>query len=364
MDKTPSSLSLTRHALFWLGVLVLFTGFVWLFKAILLPFVLGLAIAYLLDPVVRRLERRKIPRSLAALLILLAFIAFISAFLALVLPPLYQEMILFAEALPGYIAGLWDMAAPHLESLYPALYEDGLAAMKDALQQHTGKAINISTGLIGGLVSGGQALVGAMSLFILTPLVAFFMLREWDKITGWVDGLIPRGSYDTVKYLVRESDHKIAAFIRGQLIVAFILGTGFALALSLAGLKFGVLIGITTGILSIIPLVGSTIGLIASITAAWFQSTDFLYVGLIALIYLTGQVVETNFLTPKIMGRALGLHPLWIIFALMAGASLFGIVGMLIAVPFAAIISVLAGFGLDKYRESAYYAPPEKAKKS
>lgn len=179
-------------------------------------------------------------------------------------------------------------------------------------------------------------------------------------MTKWTDDLIPRGSYDTVKGLLHQINVKLSGFVRGQISVAFALAIIYALALTVAGLKFGFLIGIMAGVLSVIPLIGSTVGLVVSVLVAWFQSGEWSYVGIIAAIFLVGQFVEGNFLTPKLLGSSVGLHPLWILFALLAGGSLFGIVGMFLAVPVAAVVGVLLGFAIKQYRESPYYTDGEK----
>jgi predicted PurR-regulated permease PerM len=221
----------------------------------------------------------------------------------------------------------------------------------------------VTGGIMGSVAAGGKFVVGAATTIALTPLVAFFMMVEWPRIVAWVEGLYPRQHAALIGNLLTKIDTKVAGFIRGQITVAFILGLIYALALAIAGLNYGFLIGICAGILSIIPLVGSTLGLVVSVVIAWFQTGDLVYTGIIAAIFLTGQFIEGNFLSPKIVGDSVGLHPLWIIFALLAGGSLFGIVGMLIAVPVAAVIGVLSGFAIERYKASPLYqrASEEKA---
>ena len=180
-------------------------------------------------------------------------------------------------------------------------------------------------------------------------------MKEWPAIVRWVESLYPRQHAALIRSLLKQIDMKVAGFIRGQISVAFILGVIYALALTIADLDYGFLIGLGAGIFSIIPLVGSTLGLVVAAAVSWFQAGDPVYTGVIAAIFLGGQFIEGNFLSPKIVGDSVGLHPLWVMFALLAGGSLFGIVGMLIAVPMAAVIGVLGGFLIDRYKASPLY---------
>lgn len=360
MPHTVSALSARNHFIFWSSTFFLFLAFVWVFSDMLLPFVLGLAIAYLLNPMMEYLGGHKVPRWIAALLILGLFFAFVLSLLAVAMPPLYREASELANALPGYIEQLSEMLSPYIGWLQEELNNGDLTAYREALQNNIGKAFQVSADILGGLANGGQAFAGFISVTVLTPIVAFFMMKEWANMTKWIDNLLPRGSYKTLKDLQKQMDEKLAGFVRGQITVAFALAVIYAVALSIAGLKFGLLIGIMAGVLSIIPLVGSTIGLLVSVIVAWLQAGEWSYVAIIASIFLVGQFIEGNFLTPRLLGKSVGLHPLWILFALLAGGSLFGIVGMLLAVPVAAIIGVLLGFAITQYKASPYYKDGKK----
>ena len=348
-------MTLRSHVLFWALASVLFLAVVWILKDILLPFVVGMAIAYLLGPVVGRMIRAGVPRRLSALLILLSFIALVAVILAMTIPFIYRELVQLAQDLPQYADQVQDHLTPYITWLQNILPVGDLSSFQDTLKNNIGRAFRFGGTLAVSLASGGKAVAGIATFIVLTPIVAFFMMSEWVRITKWIDDMIPRGSYETVRGLLTQIDRKLSGFIRGQLIVSVMLGIAYAIALSLAGLKFGFLIGLMAGFLSIIPLVGSTIGLIVSVVVAWFQSGELSYVGLIAAIFLVGQFLEGNVITPKIMGQSVGLHPLWILFALLAGGSLFGILGMFLAVPVAAIIGVLMAFAVTRYRKSRYY---------
>ena len=189
-------------------------------------------------------------------------------------------------------------------------------------------------------------------------------MKEWEHIMAWGEDLLPRDNKDTIKDLLKQIDAKISGFVRGQISVAVILGIAYAIALTIAGLKYGALIGLAAGLLSIIPMVGSAIGLVVSIVVAYFQSFDLTYVAIIAAIFFAGQIIEGNILSPKIVGDSVGLHPLWVFFALLAGGALFGVLGMLLAVPVAAIAGVLLAFAIMQYKSSPLYKGKSKAKKA
>lgn len=349
-------MKIRQQALFWLAAMALLVLFVWMFRSILLPFVVGITIAYLLNPVLSRLDKLSISRTLATVLILVGFMLFIVVLLALLVPPLYRELLQLADRAPEYIDTLWDRLQPYVQIVQDTVDEEGLdSSLREALKGNISNALGASSEILGGLLSGGRTLVSLATFVIITPLVAFFMMIEWQSIVDWVDDILPRHSYEEVKSLISKIDRKIAGFVRGQLIVAMFLGVLYAIALSIAGLQFGFLIGVAAGLLSIVPLFGSTVGLLAGVGVAWLQSADISFVLIVAAIFVLGQVLEGNVIAPKIMGKSVGLHPLWILFALMAGGTLFGIVGMVLAVPVAASVGVLLDFTIAQYKQSDYY---------
>lgn len=355
-----------NQLIFWGGTLVLFLLVLSLLGSMLLPFVLGLAIAYLLDPVVERITRAHIkgkyfPRTVATFIILGAFVLFVIMAAALIVPIAARELGQLAGELPNYAEKISAMLAPYVSWAQERLGHAQIEGLRTTLQNNIGKMLTMGGGVLAGIASGGQAVAGFMTTAALTPIVAYYMMKEWPAMKRWFDGLLPRKHYDTIHELWGEIDRKLSGFVRGQLTVSFILAVIYAVALSLAGLKYGFLIGFMAGALSIIPMVGSTIGLLVSVTVAWFQSGTWEYTAMIAAIFLVGQFVEGNFLTPKLLGDSVGLHPLWILFALLAGGALFGIVGMLLAVPVVATIGVLAGFAIRMYKGSAFYNGDGKA---
>lgn len=355
------TLSVQNKGWFWLAVIAGLAGFVWLFNDILMPFVLGMVIAYLLNPLVRFFGRERIPRWLSSAGILFLFVMFLLLVLALVIPPLTREAISLASALPDYIDRLSQILAPYVGWVQARIGDGTGEDLPTMLKENISSFVSGAGGVLVGIKAGGAAALGALSTLVLTPLVAFFMMKDWPRIVRWVHDLYPRQYRPMIDDLWHQIDRKLAGFIRGQLLVAFFLGIGYAIALTIAGLNYGFLIGIIAGALSIIPLVGSTVGLLTSVIVAYIQTGgEWSFVGIIAAIFIIGQVIEGNILSPKLLGDNVGMHPLWILFALLAGGSLFGILGMLIAVPVAAIIGVLVSFFIKQYKASPLYKqPPE-----
>lgn len=354
----------TRYQLiFWGGAILLFLLFMWMFSGVLLPFVLGISIAYLLDPIVNKMTQWKLPRWAAALVILAAFVLFVAMAAALILPAVYREMTQLALALPGYAEKVWTMLAPYTAWAQEKLGNTDVEGIKQTLQSQIGKMFAMGGSVLAGIATGGQAVAGFLTTLFITPVVAYYMMKEWPQIKYWFNGLLPRKHVDTIHSLLVRIDGKIAGFVRGQITVAFLLAVIYAVALSLAGLNYGFLIGFMAGALSIIPMVGSAVGLVVAVAVAWFQAGSLSYVAIIAAIFLVGQFIEGNFLTPKFLGDSVGLHPLWILFALLAGGAMYGIVGMLLAVPVVAVVGVLASFAIALYKNSAYYNEPVKKKK-
>lgn len=344
-----------NHLMFWFLALGFLTGFLWLFQDILLPFIVGLALAYFLNPAVDFLVRLGFNRSLAVLSILFVFLLFLLGIVMTAAPILYRELGVLGKDLPLYMDIILSKIEPWSLKAQAYLGQTDKIDIKTLIGDYGVPVAGVGNKVVSGVISGGSALIGFLSFLFLMPVVAFFLMKEWPRIVNYVESLLPRAQEKTVKTLFKEMNQKLSAFVRGQLSVAFILATGYGIALSLAGLKYGFLIGFSAGILSIIPMLGSIVGFVVGVGVAWFQTGEWGFVLLIAGIFLGGQVLEGNILTPKLVGGSVGLHPLWVFFALLAGGSLLGLLGMLIAVPLAAMAGVLAAFAIQKYKDSAYY---------
>lgn len=348
-------MTLRAHLIFWSTVIIALFAFIAAFKPILLPFVLAFAISYFLEPVIKFLNGHGLNRSVAALIILVLFFLVVGIIIAAILPIAYQELIDLSADLPTYKAKLFELIEPISDNFKNAIGQTNGAQLQDFFVQHVGTAADVGKQFVSSIWAGGQAFVHVISLLVITPIIAYFVMREWTRISDWIFELMPRDQKSTMTDLLKQIDQKVSGFVRGQLSVALVLGIVYAIALSIAGLKYGVLVGLIAGFLNIIPLFGSTVGLLAGTALAWFQTGDWVFTGTIAAIFLVGQIIEGNFLSPKLIGDSVGMHPLWIFFSLMAGGALFGILGMVIAIPVVAIAGVLIAFAISQYKTSRYY---------
>ena len=353
--------NLKRQAVFWLIVIAAFFAGIYLFHAILLPFVAGMAVAYLFDPVCDRLERAGLSRTLATSVVTLVFVAILVLGLLLLLPVVIGQLTSLLERLPDYIESLRGQLASVISTLESRLSPEIMARVREALADSGGKIAGWITDLLTGLVTGGVALANLLSLIFITPVVSFYLLRDWDRIVERVDGWLPRASVGVVREQTSLVDETLAGWVRGQFSVCLVLGTFYAIALTVAGLDFGLVIGLMAGLLSFVPFVGAAVGLVGSVGLAVVQFDDWLRIAIVAAIFFIGQIAEGNFLTPRLVGDRVGLHPVWVIFALLAGGALFGFVGVLLAVPVAATIGVLVRFLLQRYLESDLYGKTEAA---
>jgi predicted PurR-regulated permease PerM len=344
-----------RQLVFWLAAFVVFVLVLWLLSEILLPFVAGAAIAYLLTPLTDRIERLGIGRLAAALLIIMMVVMAIVLVILLVAPILGGQLSSFIDNIPGYVTRLQsllsDPSRPWLQKLLGA----GFSPDKSIGELVT-QGMGWLTAFLKSLWSGGRALVSLFSLIVVTPVVAFYLIYDWHRMIRTVDGWIPLPQRDTVRRLAREIDAAIAGFVRGQTAVCLILGSYYAVALTVSGLNFGLLIGLGSGLITFIPYVGSMTGLILALGVAVAQFwPEYGSILTVLGIFLVGQFLEGNLLAPKLVGESVGLHPVWLIFALLAFGYLFGFVGLLVAVPLAATIGVLVRFALHRYLESSLY---------
>lgn len=354
-------MSLQRQVVFWVAALVLFGVWVYVLRDILLPFVVGLALAYFLDPVADRLERLGIGRLGATLVIVLVFTLLLVAFVVVLAPALINQLGGFALRLPDYLAALQELVAELSDGRLADWLGVDQAAIARPMEDLAGNLAQWLTGLARSLVSGGVALVTFLSLFIVTPVVAFYMLADWDRMIRIVDGWLPRDHAPAIRALARDIDTVIAGFVRGQGTLCLILGAYYALGLTVIGLNFGLLIGVTAGLVSFIPFVGSLLGLVVGGGVALVQFwPEWPLVAAVIGLFLFGQFVEGYILQPYLVGSSVGLHPVWLMFALFAFGYLFGFVGLLLAVPLAAAMGVLARFAIQQYLASPLYASSDK----
>ena len=338
---------------FWIlafGLLLL--GVLWAISDILLPFIVGLVLAYLLDPIVDFLESAGCPRWLGA-----ASLAFGAIFISVGVfvffaPILSQQLIGFIEQAPNYVGhlktGISSIIA-NLQDRWPKFDQAILAdKMREAYGPQTMKWVGDLTRTFW---TGGLAVLNFISLVVITPVVLFYLLRDWDRMVVLVVDMIPKQQSENIKDLLRSIDQVLAGFIRGQLMVCLILAFYYSIALILLGLDFALVAGIVAGLISFVPYIGMLFGLTVSLIIAFLQFGSWDPLVLVTAIFLIGQVIEGNFITPKLVGDRIGLHPVWMIFSLMAGGALFGFSGVLIALPVAAVLGVLIRFATEGYRK-------------
>jgi predicted PurR-regulated permease PerM len=355
--------TLQQRTLAWIGVIVVFVAALILLRGVLLPFVIGMAVAYLLDPVCDWLETHKFSRTTATVLVTLAFFFLILLAVALLVPLIVKQIVDFAEKVPGYFHDLEAKLAPLIAMIMDQVGTQEAADIKRFLSQYIGDAASVIGKFFGRVVSGLETVLNVVSILAITPVVAFYLLRDWDRIIERIDGYLPRAQQETIREQVRLVDETLSGFVRGQFMVCLLLGIFYAVGLSIVGLDFGLIIGLGTGFVSFVPYFGMLVGFVVGLGLAVAQFDSYTSVAAVAGVFVVGQLIEGNFVTPKLVGDRVNLHAVWIIFALMAGGALFGFLGVLLAVPVAAVIGVLVRFALQRYLESQLFdseaeAPP------
>ncbi|MGE3150118.1 MAG: AI-2E family transporter [Pseudorhodoplanes sp.] len=345
-----------RQVAFWFAVLAAFIAFVWALGEILMPFIVGMVLAYLFDPIVGRLQRAGLRREFGALLIIvLAALVFVLAIL-LIVPLLGTQIAAFINDLPEYVKKLQDFVTDPNRAWINRAVGERLPDAGKSLSGLMSQGAGWLAAFLASLWSGGKALVSVLSLLVITPVVTFYLLVDWDRMVTALDNWIPRPHRETVRMLVRDIDRVIAGFMRGQATCCLILATFYCVALIAIGLKFGLLIGLGAGVLSFVPYVGSITGILVGTGIAIAQFwPEWTWPLCVAGVFVVGQAVEGNVLQPNLVGKSIGLHPVWLMFSLLAFGYLFGFVGLLIAVPVAAAIGVLIRFALTQYLSSPLY---------
>lgn len=341
-------------------LLVFLLGLV-LFRAILLPFLVGMAAAYLADPAADRLQRWGMGRTTATLLITLGFFILLVVVLLLLLPTLVTQAAQLATELPGYLEQLRERAVPWLSGILARADLNIDLSAEGLLERYSSQGMEVVVAAITQLLQSGVALLNLVSLIFVTPIVTFYLLRDWDRMVARIWEAIPPDLQPTARRLAVDIDEVLAGFIRGQGLVCLFLAMFYGIGLWAVGLRFGLIIGLLTGFFSFIPYIGMTIGLVVGLAVAAFQFQDIVMIGLVAGVFAVGQFIEGNLISPRLVGSRIHLHPVWVIFAVLAGTVWAGLLGTLLAVPVAAVIGVLLRFGLERYRASALYAQPPAA---
>ena len=343
---------------FWLGAAAVFLLLLWLLNDILLPFVVGMVVAYFLDPVVARLQRLGLSRPMSTTVVTIVAVLLAVGIAMAILPPLFGQVQALIVKAPEYVVKVAMRIQPVVEPLLEKLGLPPLSVqdLQSEAAQWAGKVFAVAGGIASQVAQRGVAIINLLGLLFITPVVTFYMLRDWEKVLAAIDSGLPLDHADTIRKLARESNAAIAGYVRGQALVCLCLGSIYAIGLSLVGLQFGLVIGLIAGAISFIPFVGTFVGAVMALGMALAQfPPEWIGVAKVAAVFIFGQAMEGNVLSPKLVGDRVGLHPVWIMFALLAGGSLFGFVGILIAVPTAAVIGVIVRHLLGRYRESTIY---------
>lgn len=342
---------------FWLITFCAFLGFLWLFSDILLPFIAGMALAYFLDPVADRLEKYGASRMLATSIILIVFILLFILFLMIIGPVLANQIANFLEYLPDLVGKLQSLVASTESTWLREIIGVEGKSLQDNLNSLVTKGAGWIATVIQQIWASGKSLLNVISLLVVTPVVAFYLLYDWDHMVERVDSWLPRKHQETIRGIFDDINYAVAGFVRGQGTVCLILGLFYAASLTIIGVNFGLLIGLFAGLISFIPFVGSIVGFLLSVGVALVQFwPEWFTIVLTGVTFAMGQFIEGNILQPKLVGERVGLHPVWLMFALFAFGSLFGFTGMLIAVPAAAAVGVVARFGIGQYLQSELYS--------
>lgn len=360
-------MSLQRQILIWAALLGLFIYVLHVLSGVLLPFMAGMTIGYLLDPLANKLQRLGLNRLGATSVILALFLLTLLVLLMVFVPILAHQLTSFILNLPAIAARLQALAVEEGGKLVESYGGDTLrtlginggftqADVQSSIASFVGQGSAYLVAFLNQLWSGSRALFGLFSILVITPVVAFYILLDWKRMVAAIDGWIPLHHRDNVRSIARDIDAALAGFVRGQSLVSLFLGLWYSIGLTAVGLNFGFLIGISGGLLSFVPYIGSLTVLILSVAVALVQGwPDWRFIGMTVAVVLSGQFLEGNVLSPNLVGASVGLHPVWLMFALVACSSVFGFTGLLVAVPLAAAIGVLSRFALRKYLASSLY---------
>ncbi|MGI3210739.1 AI-2E family transporter [Roseovarius tibetensis] len=345
------ALPVRQQLKYWGIAMAVFALALWFLGNVILPFILGGAIAYFLDPVADRLQRLGLSRMTAVVVITLSVLLLFTLLLILVVPTLVSQAIALFEITPQLARDLQGFFTAQFPSLFDAdsPARETLIGLGETIRDRGVQVLETA-------LSSAASLLNIVVLLVVAPVVAVYLLYDWDHMIQELDHMLPRDHAPIVRKLAQDIDSTLASFIRGMGTVCLILGTYYAVALMLVGLQFGLVVGAVAGLLTFIPYVGAIIGGVLAIGLALFQFWgQWFSIILVAGIFVSGQVIEGNFLTPKLVGSSVGLHPVWLIFALSAFGTLFGFVGMLVAVPVAAALGVIARFVIAQYKSSRLY---------
>lgn len=349
-------MTVQRQAKLWLLILAASLLLLWLLSTILLPFVLGMAIAYFLDPVADRMQRWGLSRTVSAVIIIVGFFILAILLFVLLLPTVIEQIVGLVARMPELFSALFDLGRSLWERVLSVLDPNEVNQLKAPLASAVQRVAELLATFLNGVFDRSLKIVNVLTLLSVTPLVAFYLLRDWPRVVDTVDGWLPLEHAATVREQAHAIDIVLAGYVRGVATVCISLGVFYAVALTAVGLNFGLTIGLIAGGISFIPYVGTFVGLVTSVGVAALQFwPDWVMIAVVLGVFIAGQILTDYVLTPRLVGDRIGLHPLWVIFALFAGGALFGFLGILLAMPVAAAIGVLTRFAIAQYKESELY---------
>jgi predicted PurR-regulated permease PerM len=344
----------------WLALALVGGGLIYLLAPALTPFAIAALFAYLWDPVVDRLERLGLSRNFSVCLVFLLIGVAVVTIVLLVIPFTERQIAKFLDQLPRWLAWIQAEAQPRLEQRFGVTLDFAdPSKLIEMVKEHWREAGGIATRILAKVSSSGLTVLGWIAQLVLIPVVTFYLLRDWDLLVARINVLLPRAVEPTISRLARESDEVLGAFLRGQLSVMLALGTLYAVGLWLVGIDVGPLIGMIAGLISFVPYLGAIVGLGMALIAAVVQYQDWTHVFMVLAVFGVGQTIEGYVLVPKLVGDKIGMHPVAVIFAILAGGELFGFLGVLLALPAAAVAMVVLRYLHEKYTESNLYQPAE-----
>ena len=344
----------------WLAIALALGSTLYLLSPILAPFLFAAILAYVLDPLVERLTGRYLPRAAAVVLVMLLVLAVMVALALVVLPLFYKELRLLAERLPEFLAWINQTVAPWVSRHLEIEFQLDVATVRELARETLSNNEDLVKSMLGSLRVGGVALIAIVVNVLLVPVVLFYLLRDWDRIIKRVDGLVPRQAHERARKIVAEIDAVLAEFLRGQVMVILVMSVYYVTALWATGLEFALPIGIISGVLVFIPYIGALAGFVLATIAAVMQFESFVGLAWVWLAFGVGQALEGMAITPMLVGERIGLHPVAVIFALLAFGHVFGFFGVLLALPASAALLVGLRHLRSAYLESPLYAGPDK----
>lgn len=344
-----------RQTWLWIGLGVAFLGSLYFLQGILMPFFTGLLVAYAMNPAVRNFEKWGISRTIGTSFMIISFFLLIGLLLFIAIPFIHTELLRLAARIPQYGERIVLALKPLLKDASNYIEDRDIERLRSFASANFGNVVTWGIQVLGRILTNSLALANLISLIVITPIVAFYCLRDWNLIINTIDRWLPRPYEPLLRRLFADINATIGGFAKGQALVCLMVGGYYSIALTLAGLDFGVIVGIVIGVMAFIPYIGAFVGFILSIGIALAQFTDWSSVGVVAGIFAVGQSLEGYLLIPYFVGNRIGLHPVWVLFALLAGGALYGFIGILFALPVGAAIGVLIRYLRELYFNSPYY---------